>query len=197
MARKCSNCGNIGHNSRTCPSPTSQLKLKGISDIGPILDDDDDQFSSSSPFSASEFTRKMMDLTSLPSSVGYSWTESTRFINSCTLAFEMEKILLENNQGIGHQEDSDLQPPLAQHRNKSVPWSEEEHRRFLEGVETLGKGDWKGISENFVTTRTRSQVASHAQNYFHNRQKTAAAAPMAPSTKTPTSTREHADDVPS
>lgn len=51
-------------------------------------------------------------------------------------------------------------------RKKGVPWSEEEHRLFLAGLEKLGKGDWRGISRNFVTTRTPTQVASHAQKYF-------------------------------
>lgn len=46
------------------------------------------------------------------------------------------------------------------------PWSEDEHRLFLTGLEKLGKGDWRGISRNYVTTRTPTQVASHAQKYF-------------------------------
>ena len=50
-----------------------------------------------------------------------------------------------------------------------VPWSEEEHKLFLLGLEKVGKGNWKGISQNFVKSRTSTQVASHAQKYFLRR----------------------------
>ncbi|CAA6667601.1 unnamed protein product [Spirodela intermedia] len=46
------------------------------------------------------------------------------------------------------------------------PWTEDEHKRFLEGLEKYGKGDWRSISRNSVVTRTPTQVASHAQKYF-------------------------------
>eukprot|EP00884_Botryococcus_braunii_P016467 jgi/Botrbrau1/3503/Bobra.341_2s0033.2 len=53
-----------------------------------------------------------------------------------------------------------------QERRKGIPWTEEEHRLFLLGLGKFGKGDWRSISRNYVTTRTPTQVASHAQKYF-------------------------------
>ncbi|XP_073020715.1 transcription factor DIVARICATA-like [Primulina eburnea] len=51
-------------------------------------------------------------------------------------------------------------------RKKGTPWTEEEHRLFLEGLDRFGKGDWRSISRNVVITRTPTQVASHAQKYY-------------------------------
>ncbi|XP_050120714.1 transcription factor MYB1R1-like [Malus sylvestris] len=54
-------------------------------------------------------------------------------------------------------------------RKRGVPWTEEEHKLFLLGLQKVGKGDWRGISRNFVKTRTPTQVASHAQKYYLRR----------------------------
>ncbi|XP_072983713.1 transcription factor DIVARICATA-like [Typha latifolia] len=51
-------------------------------------------------------------------------------------------------------------------RTKGVPWTEQEHKLFLMGLDKYGKGDWRSISRHFVKTRTPTQVASHAQKYF-------------------------------
>ncbi|KAJ6425115.1 hypothetical protein OIU84_025811 [Salix udensis] len=54
-------------------------------------------------------------------------------------------------------------------RRKGTPWTEEEHRLFLIGLQKYGKGDWRSISRNAVVSRTPTQVASHAQKYFLRR----------------------------
>ncbi|WOL16702.1 hypothetical protein Cni_G25490 [Canna indica] len=72
----------------------------------------------------------------------------------------------------GYHSDDDLlkssnaKRKKCQERKRGIPWTEEEHRTFLIGLEKLGKGDWRGISRKFVKTRTPTQVASHAQKYF-------------------------------
>ncbi|XP_042444269.1 transcription factor MYBS1-like [Zingiber officinale] len=69
--------------------------------------------------------------------------------------------VLENGAGQGKSCSK-----AEQERRKGIPWTEEEHRLFLLGLEKFGKGDWRSISRNFVTSRTPTQVASHAQKYF-------------------------------
>lgn len=67
----------------------------------------------------------------------------------------------------GYASDSTVPATASsRERKKGVPWTEEEHRLFLLGLQKLGKGDWRGISRHFVQSRTPTQVASHAQKYF-------------------------------
>ncbi|ONK80701.1 uncharacterized protein A4U43_C01F20800 [Asparagus officinalis] len=142
MARKCSHCGNEGHNSRTCSNSRS-LKLFGVQ----IL-------IASSPMKKN----CSMDCLS-PSYLSSSSSSPSR--SSASLVSSNE-----NSEQLTNGYLSDDLMEQAQERKKGVPWTEEEHGKFLAGLKMLGKGDWRGISRNYVTTRTPTQVASHAQKYF-------------------------------
>ncbi|KAK8516209.1 hypothetical protein V6N13_025716 [Hibiscus sabdariffa] len=135
--RKCSNCGRNGHNSRTCNEKESGFMLFGF----PIAMDGGRE---------SFVKKKSLSLGNLQS----------RGDN--------------NNGGVGEDggflSDGELHVSkkikAAHERKTSNPWTEEEHKAFLEGLKKIGKGDWRGISKNHVMTRTPTQVASHAQKYF-------------------------------
>eukprot|EP01018_Ginkgo_biloba_P026522 Gb_28926 [translate_table: standard] len=137
MTRKCSHCGHNGHNSRTCPNRGVKLFGVRLTD-GPI--------------------RKSVSMGNL---LHYSSSS-----NSASLIEPSESLAAAADgyvsDGLVHNSSSSN----SRERKKGVPWTEEEHRMFLLGLQKLGKGDWRGISRNFVPTRTPTQVASHAQKYF-------------------------------
>lgn len=44
-------------------------------------------------------------------------------------------------------------------------WTDEEHEKFLQGYQKYGR-NWTMVAKDFVTTRTRRQVRTHAQKHF-------------------------------
>ncbi|KAK9071229.1 hypothetical protein SSX86_009797 [Deinandra increscens subsp. villosa] len=162
MGRKCSHCGNIGHNSRTCTSyirgnVNSTILLGGSGGGGGLR-----LFGVQLDSPHSMLMKKCLSMDCLPSSSPLLTSVSS----SSSLSSSRVSVndLTDRNLSVSYLSDGLIAG--AQERKKGLPWSEDEHRRFLAGLEKLGKGDWRGISRNFVTTRTPTQVASHAQKYF-------------------------------
>ncbi|XWS17385.1 hypothetical protein CRYUN_Cryun33cG0063000 [Craigia yunnanensis] len=142
MGRKCSHCGNIGHNSRTCTTYRATAR-GGLRLFGVHI---------SSSFVSMKKSFSMNCLSSAPPS---SPSPSSSRVSIDEIS---------DKTSLGYLSDGLM--GRSPERKKGVPWTEEEHQTFLLGLEKLGKGDWRGISRNFVTTRTPTQVASHAQKYF-------------------------------
>ncbi|KAL3499643.1 hypothetical protein ACH5RR_038736 [Cinchona calisaya] len=146
MTRRCSHCSHNGHNSRTCPN-------RGVKIFGVRLTDGLIRKSAS-----------MGNLTHYSSSGGSG--------NGLAAANDSPGDTPDHpSAGAGAadgyaSEDFVAGSSSSRERKKGVPWTEEEHRMFLLGLQKLGKGDWRGIARNYVISRTPTQVASHAQKYF-------------------------------
>ncbi|BAB89985.1 putative MCB2 protein [Oryza sativa Japonica Group] len=179
MARKCSYCGNYGHNSRTCSSSASA----GHRDTTMLCDGGDGGGGSGLrlfgvqvhvaagggggggggglPMKKS-YSMDCLQLAAAGAAPGSLVSPSSSSSSSMLLSIDEGGLERASN---GYLSDGP-HGRIVQERKKGVPWSEEEHRLFLVGLEKLGKGDWRGISRSYVTTRTPTQVASHAQKFF-------------------------------
>nr|ABK95405.1 unknown [Populus trichocarpa] len=143
MPRSCSQCGNNGHNSRTCgesPAGGDQSSSTGIMLFG-------------------------VRVTEVAASFRKSYS-----MNNLSQYDEQPHEEPNADVAAGYESDDVVHASgRSRERKRGVPWTEEEHKLFLLGLQKIGKGDWRGISRNFVKTRTPTQVASHAQKYFLRR----------------------------
>ncbi|XP_062111763.1 transcription factor MYB1R1 [Humulus lupulus] len=154
MSRTCSQCGNNGHNSRTC---TEVCGGEG---------------GSTSPAPGEN---AIMLFGVRVTEAGSSFRKSASMTNLSQ--YDQPPLHHDSNAEAGYASDDVVHASgRSRERKRGTPWTEEEHKLFLLGLQKVGKGDWRGISRNFVKTRTPTQVASHAQKYFlrrnnHNRRR--------------------------
>ncbi|XP_050234666.1 transcription factor MYBS3 [Mercurialis annua] len=172
MTRRCSHCSNNGHNSRTCPTrSSSSLSSSASSTMTPSS-------SASSLAGVRLFGVRLTDgsIIKKSASMGNLSAMAAHYHSSAAASPNPESPLSDHLRGGGDSgQDGYLSDDPAHascstirrgERKKGVPWTEEEHRLFLVGLQKLGKGDWRGIARNYVVSRTPTQVASHAQKYF-------------------------------
>ncbi|XWS68911.1 hypothetical protein CRYUN_Cryun04dG0134200 [Craigia yunnanensis] len=140
MSRSCSQCGNNGHNSRTCGEVAGGGSSGEGGENGIML-----------------FGVRVTE-------GSFRKSVSMNNLSQFDLPYE------DSNADAGYASDDVVHASgRSRERKRGVPWTEKEHRLFLLGLQKVGKGDWRGISRNFVKTRTPTQVASHAQKYFLRR----------------------------
>ncbi|KAD2392873.1 hypothetical protein R6Q59_012594 [Mikania micrantha] len=135
-SKKCVDCGQIGHISTECKNGKVGSFYLFGVMIDPLADPSEED-----------------DNLQVVNGVGSSNRESK----------SMEIIKRQENED-DHGYVSDHEH--GQDKKKGVPWTEDEHRSFLDGLEKLGRGNWRAISKKYVPSRTPTQVASHAQKYF-------------------------------
>ncbi|XVF24904.1 hypothetical protein REPUB_Repub13aG0167900 [Reevesia pubescens] len=159
MTWRCSHCSNNGHNFRTCPTRGGGAGNVGVGGGGVKL-----------------FGVRLTDGSIIKKSASMGNLSSAHYHSSSSAAASPnpDSPLSDHVRDPNHVPDGYLSDDPDAHastnrrgeRKKGVPWTEEEHRLFLIGLQKLGKGDWRGIARNFVMSRTPTQVASHAQKYF-------------------------------
>ncbi|KDP40862.1 hypothetical protein JCGZ_24861 [Jatropha curcas] len=160
MTRRCSHCSNNGHNSRTCPtrssgaSSSSASSLSGVRLFGVRLTD-------------GSIIKKSASMSNLSAHYHSSSSAAASPNPDSPLS---DHVRDSGNVPEGYLSDDPAHASCSTNRRgerkKGVPWTEEEHRLFLVGLQKLGKGDWRGIARNYVVSRSPTQVASHAQKYF-------------------------------
>ncbi|KAF2325395.1 hypothetical protein GH714_027425 [Hevea brasiliensis] len=136
MSRSCSQCGNNGHNSRTCrESPAAAGPIGGGAP-------------SSSAATGGENGIMLFGVRVTTEGCLLRKSVSMNNLSQYEPQPQTPTLMLQR------YESDDVVHALRQEprAKRGVPWSEEEHKLFLLGLQKVGKGDWRGISRNFVKT---------------------------------------------
>ncbi|XP_045816208.1 transcription factor MYB1R1 [Trifolium pratense] len=160
LSRTCSHCGNNGHNSRTCNDGgggdggggggENSIMIFGVR------------------LTAGTTTTAAANTTTTTTTHNNPFRKSASMTNLSQ--YQQQPPQDSTSADAGYVSDDVVHASgRSRERKRGVPWTEEEHKLFLLGLQQVGKGDWRGISRNFVKTRTPTQVASHAQKYFLRR----------------------------
>lgn len=159
MKRKCSFCNANGHNSRTCPMRTGK-EIDGGGGSGGCGDGDGGPDGGGFTL----FGVRLIDGSYIKKSFSMGNLANYHASSSAAGPDSPDGY---HSDGPGRGSDSaSAALPRAQKR-KGVPWTHEEHRQFLLGLQKFGKGEWRHISRDFVPSKTPTQVASHAQKFFN------------------------------
>ncbi|OAY84360.1 transcription factor MYB1R1-like [Ananas comosus] len=162
MTRRCSHCSNNGHNSRTCPARGAAggggggvMRLFGVRIMEGVA-----------PMKKSA----SMGCLSSASAAGGGGGGGAAAGGGSSSPAAAASAAADALRDAGYESDDPVHASSSSNcrgeRKRGIPWTEDEHRMFLLGLQKLGKGDWRGIARNFVVSRTPTQVASHAQKYF-------------------------------
>ncbi|KAJ4957887.1 hypothetical protein NE237_024998 [Protea cynaroides] len=146
MTRRCSHCSHNGHNSRTCPT-RGGVKLFGVRLTDGSI-------------------KKSASMGNLSSAHYCSSSSAAASPNPSSPSDPLRDPIPVAEGYVSDDPAASCSSNCRGEKKKGIPWTEEEHRLFLIGLQKLGKGDWRGIARNFVISRTPTQVASHAQKYF-------------------------------